>query len=92
MNIKQKASLRVQEVYGDNIETLVAVRKGQDHCPEVTCGYELPDGKEFEATASNKRIACDIAAKAIIYYLDGSTYRKAINYMKKLEKEESANG
>lgn len=56
-------SERVQQMYGENIETRVLSKTGPDHCPTITVEIELPNGKIYKAQGSNKREAKQIAAE-----------------------------
>jgi len=53
----------VQRQYGANIETRVIGKTGADHIPTVTVEIELPDGRIFKASGSNKRLAKQNAAE-----------------------------
>jgi len=53
----------VQKQYGKNIETRVLGKTGADHMPTVSVEIELPDGRTFNASGTNKRIAKQIAAE-----------------------------
>ena len=53
----------VQKQYGRNIETRVTGKTGADHMPTVSVKIELPDGRVFEASGTNKRIAKQKAAE-----------------------------
>ena len=52
-----------QRRFGANIETRVTGKSGADHSPTVSVEIELPDGRVFEASGTNKRIAKQQAAK-----------------------------
>ena len=54
---------KMQRIFGQNIETEVLTKEGQDHCPTVTVAIHLPNGKVYEASGSNKRIAKRKAAE-----------------------------
>jgi len=57
----------VQRQFGANIETRVTGKTGADHMPIVSVEIELPDGRIFEASGTNKRIAKQKAAeKALV--------------------------
>ena len=59
----------VQRQYGANIETRVTGKNGPDHMPTVNVQIELPDGRIYEASGTNKRIAKQKAAeKALSEY------------------------
>ena len=59
----------VQRQYGANIETRVTGKTGPDHMPTVNVQIELPDGRIYEASGTNKRIAKQKAAeKALSEY------------------------
>lgn len=61
----------VQRQYGKNIETRVLGKTGPDHMPIVSVEIELPDGRVFEASGTNKRIAKQKAAeKALSEFAD----------------------
>ena len=53
----------VQKQFGANIETRVTGKTGADHMPTVSIEIELPDGRIFEASGTNKRIAKQKAAE-----------------------------
>ena len=53
----------VQKQFGENIETRVLGKTGADHMPTVSVEIELPDGRIFEASGTNKRIAKQRAAE-----------------------------
>jgi len=53
----------VQKQYGKNIETRVTGKTGADHMPTVSVAIDLPDGRTFEASGTNKRIAKQKAAE-----------------------------
>lgn len=53
----------VQRQFGANIETRVTGKTGADHMPTVSVEIELPDGRVFEASGTNKRIAKQKAAE-----------------------------
>jgi dsRNA-specific ribonuclease len=53
----------VQKQFGANIETRVLGKTGADHIPTVSVEIELPDGRTFEASGTNKRIAKQRAAE-----------------------------
>lgn len=53
----------VQKQYGKNIETRVTGKTGADHMPTVSVEIELPDGRTFDASGTNKRIAKQRAAE-----------------------------
>ena len=53
----------VQRQCGANIETRVLGKTGPDHMPTVSVEIELPDGRTFEASGTNKRIAKQKAAE-----------------------------
>lgn len=53
----------VQKQFGANIETKVTGKTGADHMPTVSVEIELPDGRTFEASGTNKRIAKQKAAE-----------------------------
>jgi hypothetical protein len=59
----------VQRQYGANIETRVTGKYGPDHMPTVNVQIELPDGRIYEASGTNKKIAKQKAAeKALSEY------------------------
>ena len=61
----------VQKKFGKNIETRVLDKVGADHCPTVFVEIELPDGRTFKASGTNKRIAKQKAAeKALSEFTD----------------------
>ena len=51
-----------QANFGENIETRVIGKSGEDHCPVITVEITLPNGKKFTASGSNQRIAKQAAA------------------------------
>jgi hypothetical protein len=53
----------IQRQYGKNIETRIIGKTGADHEPVISVEIELPDGKIFEASGNNKRIAKQKAAE-----------------------------
>ena len=53
----------VQHQFGANIETKVLGKTGADHMPTISVKIELPDGRTFEASGTNKRIAKQRAAE-----------------------------
>ena len=53
----------VQKQYGRNIETRVLGKTGADHMPTVSVEIELPNGRIFKASGTNKRIAKQKAAE-----------------------------
>ena len=53
----------VQKKFGKNIETRVTGKTGPDHMPTVYVEIELPDGRIFESSGTNKRIAKQQAAE-----------------------------
>jgi len=53
----------VQKQFGANIETRVLGKTGANHMPTVSVEIELPDGRTFEASGTNKRIAKQKAAQ-----------------------------
>ena len=53
----------VQKQFGRNIETRVLGKTGADHMPTVSVEIELPDGRTFKASGTNKRIAKQKAAE-----------------------------
>ena len=53
----------VQKKFGKNIETRVLGKTGPDHMPTVTVEIELPNGRTYEASGTNKRIAKQRAAE-----------------------------
>jgi len=53
----------VQKQFGANIATKVLGKTGADHMPTVSVEIELPDGRTFKASGTNKRIAKQIAAE-----------------------------
>jgi len=57
----------VQKEYGQNIETRVLGKTGADHMPVVSVEIELPDGRRFEASGTNKRIAKQKAAEQALF-------------------------
>lgn len=59
-----------QKEFGQNIETSVDGTSGADHCPEVFVTITLPNGEEFKASGSNKKIAKQEAAKNALQWLD----------------------
>ena len=54
---------KIQKRFGANIETRVTGKTGADHMPTVSVEIELPDGRVFEASGTNKRIAKQKAAR-----------------------------
>lgn len=69
--IVQLAEL-IQKLYGKNIETRVTGKTGADHAPTVSVEIELPDGRIFEASGINKRIAKQAAAEKALSELNKS--------------------
>ena len=58
-----------QRQFGANIETRVTGKTGADHMPTVYVEIELPDGRIFKASGTNKRIAKQKAAeKALLNF------------------------
>lgn len=53
----------VQRQFGKNIETRVTGKTGAEHMPIVSVEIELPDGRTFAASGTNKRIAKRKAAE-----------------------------
>lgn len=53
----------IQAQYGANIETEVLSKTGADHNPIIEVKISLPNGNEYFAKGSNKRIAKRIAAQ-----------------------------
>lgn len=53
----------VQKQFGANIETRVTGKTGADHMPTVSAEIELPDGRIFASSGTNKRIAKQRAAE-----------------------------
>jgi len=60
----------VQRLYGANIETRVTGKTGADHMPTVNIEIELPDGRVFEASGTNKRNAKQKAAECALNFLN----------------------
>ncbi len=52
-----------QAQFGESIKTEVLSKTGQDHCPVVKVRITLPNGCEYTAKGSNKRVAKQKAAK-----------------------------
>ena len=48
-------SEKIQKRYGQNIQTRVVGKEGQDHCPTISVEIELPDGTIFKASGLNQR-------------------------------------
>lgn len=53
----------IQRQYGTNLEFTTPIKKGADHCPEVTVDLILPNGVKYTATASNQKLARQECAK-----------------------------
>lgn len=61
---------RVQRDFRKNIVTRVVGQIGPSHSPTITIEIELPDGKIFQASGSNQKLAKVLAAEEALVYLD----------------------
>lgn len=57
-------------MYGENIQTEVLGKSGQDHCPTIKVRITLPNGVYRDAIGSNQKIAKQKAAKYLLDYLN----------------------
>ncbi|HKK38151.1 MAG TPA: putative dsRNA-binding protein [Cryomorphaceae bacterium] len=53
----------VQQDFGKSIQARVVGKSGPDHMPVITVEIELPDGRIFEASSSNQKLAKQRAAE-----------------------------
>lgn len=59
----------IQRQFGESIETRVTGKSGPDHAPTISVEIELPDGRIFKASGTNKRIAKQRAAEKALLNL-----------------------
>lgn len=51
-----------QRKFRESIVTRVIGKEGEDHLPTITVEIELPNGKVYQASGSNQKIAKQFAA------------------------------